>query len=527
MGHQDGDAPPEANPDDTALKLQGISKIYPGTVALHKVNINVKKGEVHGIIGKNGGRGNPPWWKLSPGLLHPLPAKFLLAVRAMTACRELTPGGKNCYCAPGMQLILDFTVAENLFISDYTRWGWLINWQGLYTRAEEIVKKANLHINVRVRAGDLSVSEQQLLLVLKACYVEQSDIIILDEASASLAQRDEELLYRIIRERKGGGCTILFISHRAEELLKVCDRVTVLRDGHSISTKNCRELDRDKLSDLIVGEKFCRHIKVDQGQLKKDLGETVLAVENLTRLGVYQEISFQLKKGEILGLAGLRGSGRTEIFRGIVGIDHPDEGTIFVNGQRRCYRSPAAALGDGIVYLPEDREREGLISNLSVRENLMLNALDTVKRGLLLNRSKESRAVADLIKELDIKVASPEQEVNQLSGGNKQKVVVGKIAAAGPQIFLLDEPTRGVDISAKQGILNIVRNSLCREAGIVITSPGLEDLINICDRIWSFTGAALPVSFCVGIYGKVICFRLFRVGRKKNVPVWWLLMSVN
>lgn len=518
MGHQDGDAPPEANPDDTALKLQGISKIYPGTVALHKVNINVKKGEVHGIIGKNGA-GKSTLVEIIAGITTPTAGKIFIGGEGYDSLSRIDARRKKIAIVPQeVQLILDFTVAENLFISDYTRWGWLINWQGLYTRAEEIVKKANLHINVRVRAGDLSVSEQQLLLVLKACYVEQSDIIILDEASASLAQRDEELLYRIIRERKGGGCTILFISHRAEELLKVCDRVTVLRDGHSISTKNCRELDRDKLSDLIVGEKFCRHIKVDQGQLKKDLGETVLAVENLTRLGVYQEISFQLKKGEILGLAGLRGSGRTEIFRGIVGIDHPDEGTIFVNGQRRCYRSPAAALGDGIVYLPEDREREGLISNLSVRENLMLNALDTVKRGLLLNRSKESRAVADLIKELDIKVASPEQEVNQLSGGNKQKVVVGKIAAAGPQIFLLDEPTRGVDISAKQGILNIVRNSLCREAGIVITSPGLEDLINICDRILVLHRGRITGEFLRGNLRESDLFSAVQGGAQEKCP---------
>lgn len=209
----------------------------------------------------------------------------------------------------------------------------------------------------------------------------------------------------------------------------------------------------------------------------------MLSVENLTRLGVYQNIKFDLKRGEILGLAGLRGSGRTEIFKGIMGIDHPDQGLIYINGKKRRFAAPSEALKEGIVYLPEDREKEGLIKILSVRENLILNSLNKITKAFIVDRKKEKETVANLITELDIKVASPEQEVSQLSGGNKQKVVVGKISAAEPHVFLLDEPTKGVDISAKQGILNIIKNNLNKDAGIVITSPGLEDLINICDRI--------------------------------------------
>ncbi|MDD4767720.1 MAG: sugar ABC transporter ATP-binding protein [Desulfotomaculaceae bacterium] len=482
MDHQNLDAVAAAYPDPIALKLQDISKIYPGTVALHKVNIDVKKGEVHGIIGKNGA-GKSTLVEIIAGITTPTGGRIFIGGKSYDSFSRIDARKKKIAIVPQEpQLILDFTVAENLFISDYTRKGRLINWPELYAKAEQVVKKAALHINVRIKAGDLPISEQQLLLILKACYVDESDIIILDEASASLSQKDEELLYSIIQERKSEGSTILFISHRAEELLKVCDRVTVLRDGRSIITKNCSELDKDKLSDLIVGEEFCSDIKADTAQLK-DMSEIVLSVENLTRLGVYHKITFKLKKGEILGLAGLRGSGRTEIFKGIIGIDHPDEGAIYVNGQKRRFASPAEALKDGIVYLPEDREKEGLVNNLSVRENLILNSLNNVKKGLLINRNKEKKAVANLIKGLDIKVASSEQEVSQLSGGNKQKVVVGKIAAARPHVFLLDEPTKGVDISAKQGILNIVKNNLSRDAGVIITSPGLEDLINICDRI--------------------------------------------
>jgi ABC-type sugar transport system ATPase subunit len=468
-----------------ALKLQDISKIYPGTVALHKVNIEVRKGEVHGIIGRNGA-GKSTLVEIIAGIISPTEGQIIFGDKGYDSLSRIGAKKKKIAFVPQEpQLILDFSVAENLFISDYARMGRLINWPELYANAEQVVIKAGLNMNVRIKAGDLSISEQQLLLVIKACYVEEAQIIILDEASASLSQKDEDILYRIIQERKKEGNTILFISHRAEELLKVCDRVTVLRDGHSITTKECTDLDKDTLSALIVGEETEKEIysSAALSPALKEMGDTVLTVENLTKVGVYHNISFDLKKGEILGLAGLRGSGRTEIFKGITGIDHPDQGHIYVNGKKRRFAAPSEALKEGIVYLPEDREKEGLIKILSVRENLILNSLNKITSGLIVNSKKEKEIVTNLITNLDIKTASPEQEVSQLSGGNKQKVVVGKISAAQPHVFLLDEPTKGVDISAKQGILNIVKNNLSKDAGVVITSPGLEDLISVCDRI--------------------------------------------
>jgi ABC-type sugar transport system ATPase subunit len=479
------DAAAAVNAEVTALKLQNISKIYPGTVALHKVNIEIRKGEVHGIIGRNGA-GKSTLVEIIAGINTPTGGQIIFDDKSFDSLTRISARKKKIAFVPQEpQLILDFTVAENLFISDYTRMGKLINWPALYARAEKVVKKAGLNMNVRIKAGDLSISEQQLLLVLKACYVEEAQIIILDEASASLSQKDEDMLYRIIQERKKDGNTILFISHRADELLKVCDRVTVLRDGSSITTKDCADLDKDTLSALIVGTDSENEngSGIMSSPVLKETGDTVLSVENLTKLGVYHKITFDLRKGEILGLAGLRGSGRTEIFRGIIGIDPPDEGLIYVNGVKRRFAAPSEALKEGVVYLSEDREKEGLIKILSVRENLILNSLNKITKCLIVNRKKEKETVANLITRLDIKAASPEQEVSQLSGGNKQKVVVGKISAALPHVFLLDEPTKGVDISAKQGILNIIKNNLSKDAGIVITSPGLEDLINICDRI--------------------------------------------
>ncbi len=480
------DAPENSRLAGTALRLRDISKIYPGTVALHKVNIEVLKGEVHGIIGKNGA-GKSTLVEIIAGIIPPSGGEIFIGAQSFEALSRISARREKIAFVPQEpQVILDFSVAENLFISDYESRGRLINWPKLYAKAERVVKKAGLNMNVRIKAGDLSISEQQLLLVLKACYVEDARIIILDEASASLSQEDEELLYQIIQERKKQGNTILFISHRTDELLRVCDRVTVLRDGRSIAATACSDLDKDKLSALIVGEETAKpQTGGDGGHVSAGIGEdmVILEVDQLTRAGLYQKISFKLKKGEILGLAGLRGSGRTEIFKGIVGIDPADDGFIKIKGVKKRYTNPSQALREGMVYLPEDREKEGLIKILSVRENLILNSLNKITKGLLVNRKKEKELVADLVNNLDIKIASPEQEVSQLSGGNKQKVVVGKISATKPLVFLLDEPTKGVDISAKQSILEIIKTKLRQDAGIVITSPGLEDLINICDRI--------------------------------------------
>ncbi len=469
----------------SVLRLHNISKIYPGTVALHKVNLDVKKGEVHGIIGKNGA-GKSTLMGIIAGIIAPTEGEIFVGGKKFETLTRIASKKEKISIVPqDPQVILDFTVAENLFVADYVCKNKFLNWKELYLRAEEIIHKNKLHFNVRAKAADLSISERQLLLVLKACYVEESSIIILDEASASLSQEDEKTLYRIIEERKKQGSTILFISHRTDELLRVCDRVTVLRDGKSVTTKKCTDLNKEKLSSLIVGEDL--QLKtIPQGRFQSREGRTdrlVLSVENLTRLGVYQHITFDLHKGEILGLAGLRGSGRTELLKGIAGIEPVEDGVIRVENTSRRFTAPSQALRSGIVYLPEDREKEGIISILSVRENLVLNSLKKLSKSCLIMKKREKEFVASIIDLLGIKTASPEQEVSHLSGGNKQKVVVGKIAATKPKILLLDEPTKGVDISTRESILMIIKEKLSETAGIIMTSPGLEDLVQICDRI--------------------------------------------
>lgn len=471
--------------DEKALCVRNLSKVYPGTVALERVNLEVKKGEVHGIIGKNGA-GKSTLVGIIAGVETPTEGEIEIGGKKFTALSRINSKKEKIAIVPQEpQVILDLTVAESLFIPDYRCRGNFIDWKKLYDEAKVILERAGLNIDPKAKMGDLSISEQQLVLVTKAFYVEESKIIILDEVSASLSQNDEELLYKIIEERKREGNTILFISHRVDELLRICDRVTVLRDGRSISTNICRNLDEEKLSSLIIGENNSfNEIKRNRSFVKKaNSDKIIMSVRNLTRYGVFYDINFDVRKGEILGIAGLRGSGRTEILKSIAGIEPVDEGYIIIKGKNRRFFSPSQAFKEGIVYLPEDREREGLINVLSVRENLILNSLHKLKKYFFINKFEEKKKVKELISVFDIKASSSEQEVSQLSGGNKQKVIVGRIASVEPEVLLLDEPTRGIDIAAKESILKIIRDYLSQFSGIVITSPGLDDLILVCDRI--------------------------------------------
>lgn len=468
-----------------ALKLNNISKIYPGTVALRKVNFEVGWGEIHGLIGKNGA-GKSTLVGIVAGIVTPTQGEIQVGDTKYKCLSRMSSKKIKISIVPQEpQVVLDFTVAENLFMADYIKHGCFVDWKKLYDRAEQIIKSVNLDIDVRAKAGDLSVSEQQLLLVLKACYVENAKIIILDEASASLTQEDEQVLYDIVRERKEKGNTIIYISHRTDELLNICDRLTVLRDGRSIKTLSTSELNRDSLSTLIVGEETATNNEVVSDETVQELSaeEITLSVKNITMAGSYHNISFKLRNGEILGLAGLRGSGRTEILKGIAGVNTIERGIIKTDSFEGRFSNPSQALKAGIVYLPEDRENEGLINSHCIRKNLAVNSLSRISRAGIINKRKEKQLVEKLINDFDIKVASLEQEVNQLSGGNKQKVVVGRISAANPKVFLLDEPTRGVDISAKAGILRAIKTKLSKNAGIVITSPGIDDLMEVCDRI--------------------------------------------
>ncbi len=483
------------------LRLQGISKVYPGTVALQHIDMEILRGETHGIIGKNGA-GKSTLVGIIAGLITPSEGAVELHGHTYSDLSRIAARKESVSIVPQEpQLVQECTIAENLFMPDYPtrRRGTLVDWTRLEADARRIVEKAGLNLDVRTVAGDLGVGLQQVLLMLKASYVEQSEIIILDEAFASLSEREEELFYAIMRERKAAGCTILHISHRIDELLQVCDRMTVLRDGRSVKTVERSEVDRESLATLIVGgETAAVATAADAADAESEAPASVastsidavdrdsaplLAVDNLTSLDHFHEISFTVRRNEVVGIAGLMGSGRTSLMKTIFGIYEPVEGSVRIDGKPAAISGPATALKEGVVYLPEERDLEGLIANLDVRTNSVLSALRRVVRRFVIDHRRENDLARDLTRTLEVKYASLEQEVRELSGGNRQKVVVAKVFSTQPKVFLLDEPTKGIDIAARAGLLRIIRKKLARNAAILVSAPGLEELIEICDRI--------------------------------------------
>ncbi|MDR1922562.1 MAG: sugar ABC transporter ATP-binding protein [Candidatus Adiutrix sp.] len=468
----------------SALKLSNISKIYPGVIALRDINLDVEKGAVHGLIGKNGA-GKSSLVNIISGVIVPTEGEIQVADRTFT---HLTPMSAQengiSIITQDAQLIPDFTVAETLFSPNLLKKNGLIDWKSIRARAQEAMDGTNFKVDVGIKNRDLSISFQKFILLIKAFYIDESSVVILDEVSASISPKDQHVLFDIVREAKNNGKTILYITHRMEEIKQICDRVTVIRDGRSIATEECATLSEAKLTSYIVGQ---AEYKVDaagvaDAKAKLEAAETVCSVRRLTSVGKFNNISFEVRKGEILGLAGLRGSGRTEIFRTISGLDKFDSGAIEFEGREAAMKTPWAAKEAGIVYLTEDRDAEGLVLNHSVESNLLISILNRFIKCLFISPRQEEAAAEALIKKVKIK-ALAKQEVQTLSGGNRQKVVIGKVISGNPKLLLLDEPTKGIDIDAINSVLKFIKEELSETMAMVITSPGLGELMDICDRI--------------------------------------------
>ncbi|MDO5133049.1 MAG: sugar ABC transporter ATP-binding protein [Eubacteriales bacterium] len=489
-----------------ALELKNITKLYSGTVALREVSLSVERGQVHGLIGKNGA-GKSTLVGVMSGLVEPSSGEILVDGEHF---RALTPAVAKRHrisiITQEPQVIEESTVAENLFFPHYLDGKGIIDWRELSRRAGEILREAGLVMDPALQVRDLSVSERQLLLVIKACFVENGELIIMDEVSASLSRRDQGILYEIIRKLTREGKTVIFISHHTKELLQVCDVVTVIRDGSAVGSVRREDLDLKKLAALIVGnESYEARQGEDLSRYVTD--EELFSLNGFTSYGKFRGVSLTLHKGEIVGLAGLRGSGRTELFRSIIGADPYDSGTMTLCGREVRYKSPAEAARDGVVYLTEEREAEGVIPIASVRHNLTMSVLPKLSRFGILHAAKERVTAGRSIKKLEIKVASQTQEVQQLSGGNKQKVLVGRVMEQKPRVCLLDEPTRGVDIEAKDSILHSVNHGFRDDACAIITSPGVDDLMKICDRILILYEGRITEEFSREEYSEEAIFR--------------------
>jgi ribose transport system ATP-binding protein len=460
------------------LIMRGITKRFPGVLALHEVNFDVHAGEVHALIGENGA-GKSTLMKCLSGVYQRDSGEILFkgqSVNFANTRQAQEAGIATIY--QELNQIPYLSITENIFLGTEMQRGPLLNWREMHKRARELLDRLHLDIDPRTPIARLGVGQQQMVEVAKALH-HNADLIIMDEPTSALSVREIEELFTIIRQLKANGVGLVYISHHLDETFEISERITVLRDGRHITTEPTSEMDMERLIKLMVGRDLSE-------QFPKETvprGEEVLRVENLTQGRRLRNISFALHKGEVLGIAGLVGAGRTELVRALFGADPIDSGKIFIDGQRVFINSPRDAIRHGLALLTEDRKRQGLILGMSTRENITLSVLEALTPTIFTSRRKESELSQKYIDSMAIKTPSQDQLVINLSGGTQQKVVLAKWMATHPRILIFDEPTRGIDVGAKVEIYKLM-NALVKEGvAIIMISSELPEVLGMSDRI--------------------------------------------
>ena len=469
-----------ASPQDYILQVRGLTKIFAGVVALDDVQLDIRKGEVHALMGENGA-GKSTLMKILMGLLKPDSGEISFDGNILTTShvRDIIKKGISMIHQE-MLVVPELTVAQNIFLGREAN-GKLFSWlndRNLTKQADHLLTQMGVKIRPDIQMKYLSVAEMQMVEIAKAIS-NNAKVIIMDEPTSALSDKEVATLFGIISDLKQKGVAIIYISHKMEEIFNIADTITVLRDGKYIATKPAAEFDINTLITLMVG----REINSLFPTSSVHPGKEVLSVKGLGRKGKFSDISFTVHEGEILGIAGLMGAGRTEVASAIYGLDSADSGELYVKGEVVTINEPQEAIRYGIGYVSEDRKKFGFIPRLSVRENITLTSLPKHAKGLLVQAKSESATANAMMADLKIKASSSNQPVMQLSGGNQQKVVIGKILLSSPSLIILDEPTRGIDIGAKAEIYKLI-NQL-KEAGtaIILISSELPELLGMSDRI--------------------------------------------
>lgn len=460
------------------LEMRQITKRYPGVQALNQVDFDLYAGEVHALVGENGA-GKSTLMKILAGAVPRDAGEIKVKGEPVSTWdpREAQVQG-IAIIYQERNLIPYLNVAQNIFLGREPGAKGLVNFPRLYSNARELIGKIGTDINVHARVGKLTAAQQQLVEIAKALSM-QAEIILMDEPTSSLSEREKEALFTLIRQLKAQGKAIIYISHRMEEIFEIADRITVLRDGQKIGTYFPAEVDKESLVRLMVG----RAIKEDNYSQQIKIGAKVLEVKNLSRKGVFSNVSFSLAAGEILGFAGLVGAGRSEVARAIFGADKLDGGAIYFKGQRVKINAPQDALKLGIGLVPEDRKEQGLILGMTVKENMTLALLREIAPMGVISRPRQLKSCQQYTAKLNLKTPSFEQKVRNLSGGNQQKVVIAKWLAVNPAVLILDEPTRGIDVGAKSEIHNLIRQMAQNGIAVMVISSELPELLQLCHRI--------------------------------------------
>ena len=463
---------------DTILELRDITKIFPGVRALDKVKFTLKRGEIHALMGENGA-GKSTFIKVITGVHQAEEGEMLLDGEKVQF--KGTRDAQKAGIAAIYQHVTAYphlSVAENIFMGHHKKKFGLVQWGQMYAEADKLLQELNADFNSRTAMGNLSVAQQQMVEIAKALSM-NARILIMDEPTAALTKRESEELYRITRKLRDEGVSIIFISHRFEDMYALASRVTVFRDAKYIGTYDVDGITNADLITAMVG----REIKELFPKPQVEIGEEILRVENLCRTGFFKDVSFHVKKGEILGLTGLVGARRTEVVQTIFGVESLTSGKIYLEGKEIKIHNPTEAIKRGIGLLPENRQTEGLILDWGIGRNITLPELKSYVGKLFLNEKQEQRRSKDLAERVDTKAVTVFDKASSLSGGNQQKVVVAKALGSDFKVLILDEPTKGVDVGAKAAIYEIMGELAQQGYAIIMISSEMPEILGMCDRI--------------------------------------------
>jgi ribose transport system ATP-binding protein len=467
--------------DAVLLKLTGVTKRFPGVLALDSVDLEVMAGEVHGLTGENGA-GKSTLIKILTGAYTPDQGDIIFDGKRLSQLTPLKAMGLGIACIyQELNLIPHLTVVENIFLGRETykvRRLKILDRKRMLEEAESLLRDLGLNLDPKKRTGDLGIGHQQMVEICKAVH-SNAKLIIMDEPTSSLSEHEAEDLFRIIGQVKAKGVTVVFISHRLDEVKRICDRVTVLRDGKRVASMNIADASVDDIIRLMVG----RDIVNKYPKVKSKRDKEALSVEGLERKGVLHDISFKAYAGEILGFAGLVGAGRTETARAITGADPIDAGVIRVFGKEIKIRSPRDSIGAGIAFLTEDRKGQGLILIKSVAFNASLVRLERYSRLGFLRLKAIRQATEKMASDLKLRATNVDAMVGELSGGNQQKVVIAKWLLTKARIFIFDEPTRGIDVGAKVEVYNLMNELVANGAAVIIICSEMDEVMGMADRI--------------------------------------------
>lgn len=464
--------------DGNILTLCKVSKEFPGVKALNNVDFALRKGEVHALVGENGA-GKSTLMKILSGAYSKDSGTIVFDGKEIeiTSPKASEKMGISIIYQE-LNLIHRMSVAENIFLGRAPKKNGVIQWKKMYKDAKELFNSFDIEMDVSKCTRDFSIAQQQIIEIIKAVSI-NAKVVIMDEPTSSLTDNETKILFRIIKSLKSKGIAVIFITHRLDEVFEISDRLTVLRDGCYIGTKDVKDITKSELIKMMIG----RELKQQFPQRNVQIGEECFRVEHVSDGNKIADVSFCVRKGEVLGFAGLVGAGRTETMRLIFGADKKTTGRIFINNNEVHIMRPKQSVGKKIGFVTENRKEEGLFLRLPVRNNIVAVAIDKIKSFRILNFKKEKYFSDKYVQELRINTPSINQKAVFLSGGNQQKVVLAKWLLSDSEIVILDEPTRGIDVGAKREIFEIINQLAAQGKAIVFISSEMEEILGISDRI--------------------------------------------